>query len=217
MSLERIIDDVEEADVAVSAEAAKLRHTPIVRAVGTLSELADQPPMFALGSALLGAGLASGNRRLAECGGRVLASVALATAVKSVVKATVVRTRPSVLVEEGRYETGLMGPNEGPWNSFPSGHTANAVAAARSVARTYPRLNGVGHAVAAGIGLIQVPRAAHHPIDVLAGALVGYAAEAAVNGAWPKVAPVLAAAMDGLDRSEPVRDLRQAAGVAPRR
>lgn len=198
MSIQTVLEEVEEADVAVSTKAAELRHHPLTRAAGAVSELADQPPMFTIGAALLVAGLVARRPRLAEAGGRILASVGLATAVKSVVKATVVRTRPFMLVEQGRYETGLLGPNEGPFNSFPSGHTANAVAAARAVARAYPGLHGIGHAMAAGMGVIQVPRGAHHPLDVVAGALVGYAAEAVVDRAWPRAAPVLGATLEAL-------------------
>ena len=206
MSIASIAHEIEEVDVAVSVQAAELRRHPVTQAAGTVSELADQPPMFTLGTVLLGAGLLAGQPRLAEAGGRMLASVAVATAIKSAIKATVVRTRPNVLLDEGRYETGIWGPNEGPWNSFPSGHTANAVAAARSVARAYPQLHGIGHAVAAGMGLIQVPRGAHHPLDVLAGAVVGYASEAVVNRVWPQVAPLLEGVQDALHGPSPRPD-----------
>lgn len=198
MLAEDVIETVEEADLAVSMEAAKLRHHPVTEAAGLLSELADQPPMFTLSAALLAAGLIAGRPRLAEAGGRMLASVALATAAKAAIKASVVRTRPNVVLEEGRYESGLWGPNEGPMNSFPSGHTANAVAAARALARAYPRLHGIGHLTAAAFGVIQVPRATHHPLDVAAGALVGYASEAAVDRLWPRLAPALDATMEAL-------------------
>lgn len=178
---------IERADVAIAAQAGRLRHEPIVRAAGWASEVADQPPMIALSAAALALGLALGDRRLAGAGGRTLAAVTLATGVKSVIKALVVRTRPHKMLDDGRYQTGLMGPNEGPWNSFPSGHTANAVAAARAVGRAYPAARGPAAAAAAAVALIQVPRGAHYPIDVAAGALVGWAAEEAVERAALRV------------------------------
>lgn len=183
--LDSVLDSnvVERADVVVAATLGQWRDAPVVRAAGWASEVADQPPMFALSAATLALGLAAGDRRLAATGGRMLAAVALATGVKAAIKAVVARTRPHKALDEGRYEASLMGPNEGPWNSFPSGHTADAVAAARVVARAYPGGAGPAYAAAAAIAAIQVPRGAHYPIDVAAGAVVGWAAEEAVERA----------------------------------
>jgi membrane-associated phospholipid phosphatase len=152
--------------------------------------------MFALGALALASGIAAGQPRLAEAGGRLLVSVALATAIKSAVKRVVGRTRPYVLADEGRYETQLMGPVEKDWNSFPSGHTADAVAAARAVARVFPEARPYAYGAAAAIAAIQIPRCAHYPSDVTAGALVGLAAEAVADRAWPVAAPVLDAVME---------------------
>ena len=76
----------------------------------------------------------------------------------TVVKRVVVRTRSYVLAEEGRYETGWLGAIDGPHSSFPSGHTADAVAAARAIARVYPQARGPAYAAAAAVGAIQIPR-----------------------------------------------------------
>jgi membrane-associated phospholipid phosphatase len=180
-----VLHEIEHADVALSVEAARLREHPATRVMGALSELADQPPTFAL-TALAGlAGLALGRPRLAQGALRGFAAAAVATAAKSAIKATVVRTRPYVLLDEGRYQTGLSGEGTdgGPWHSFPSGHTANAVAVARAGARAAPE-QAVPLALAAlAVGVVQVPRGAHHALDVAAGALVGWLAEAAVNAA----------------------------------
>jgi membrane-associated phospholipid phosphatase len=46
----------------------------------------------------------------------------------------------------------------------------------------YPQARTVAYGAAAAIALVQIPRGAHYPTDVAAGALVGVAAEAAVNG-----------------------------------
>jgi membrane-associated phospholipid phosphatase len=198
MTASSLLHDLERADVEAAAKAGGHRHHPLVRAAGLVGKGADQPPMFALGATVLGAGLAAGRRDLAEAGGRMLIALALGTAVKAAVKASVVRTRPNVLWDEGRYETGVWGPNEGPWNSFPSGHTANAVAVARAVGRVAPEARPALWAVAAAVGAVQVPRGAHHPLDVAAGALVGLAAEAVADQAWPWVAPGLGAVLEVL-------------------
>jgi membrane-associated phospholipid phosphatase len=179
-----IIETVEEADLSVAAQAAEVRHYPLTQALGNLSEVADQPPMLSLGALALAGGLVTGQGRLAEAGGRLFASVALATAIKTVVKRVVVRTRPHVLADGGQYETGLLGAVDGPHSSFPSGHTADAVAAARAVSRVYPQAKLPAYTVAVAVGIAQVPRCAHYPSDVAAGALVGVAAEALVDQFW---------------------------------
>jgi len=61
--------------------------------------------------------------------------------------------------------------------SFPSGHTAGALAVARAFSRDYPRYTKPLLAAAAVVGALQVPRRAHYPGDVLAGAVAGAVAE----------------------------------------
>jgi len=174
---------LEQADVALGERLGGERHHPVVRALGQASELADQPQLFALCAGILAWGLLAGEPRRAEAGGRMLASFLLATAVKGLVKRLVARTRPHLLLDEGRYEVEPMGPNEGPWNSFPSGHTAGSVAAARALVRCYPGARWPAYAAAGAVGLVQVPRGAHYPVDVAAGLLVGLGSEALVNEA----------------------------------
>jgi len=149
MSVQSIVETVEKADLVVAEQAAEVRHHPVTWALGHLSEVADQPPMLTLGAVVLAGGLLTGQQRVAGTGGRLLASVALAIAIKTVVKRVVVRTRPHVLADGGRHETGLLGATDGPHSSFPSGHTADAVAAARAVVRVYPEAQVSAYAGAA--------------------------------------------------------------------
>jgi membrane-associated phospholipid phosphatase len=196
MSMTDAIETVEQADLAVAKAAAPLQHHPVTQALGQASEIADQPPMFALGALMLAGGVVAGQPRATEAGLRLLASVGLATAIKSAVKQVVARTRPYVLANEGRYEAKLLGPVEKDWNSFPSGHTADAVAAARAVARVFPQARAPLYGAAAMVAAIQIPRCAHYPSDIAAGALVGLAAEALADA-------ILEA---GARRAEPVVD-----------
>lgn len=196
MTLSSLFHDIERADVQAAAKAGEQRHNPLVEGVGRLAKGADQPPMFRLGLAVLGVGIALRRRDVAEAGGRMLLALSLTTAVKAAIKASVVRTRPNMLWDEGRYETGVWGPNESPLNSFPSGHTANAVTVAQAVGRVAPGWRPSLWTVAVMAGGVQVPRGAHHPIDVAAGALVGLGAEAVANRAWPLAAPVLDAVLE---------------------
>jgi membrane-associated phospholipid phosphatase len=118
------------------------------------------------------------------------ASVALATLLKGTIKQALSRTRPNVLLDQGRYRVEPLGPDAGPWHSFPSGHTAGSVALARAAARCWPGAWWPAYAGAAAVGIVQVPRGAHYPSDVLAGLVIGVAAEIVVHRLLPSMAAV---------------------------
>jgi hypothetical protein len=86
--------------------------------------------------------------------------------------------RPKLLLDQGRYEVEPFGPDDGDWHSFPSGHTAGSVAVARALAGVYPEARLAAYSGAAAVALVQIPRGAHYPLDVAAGALVGVVADA---------------------------------------
>lgn len=175
---------IEQADVAIAREAGRYRKHPVVRTMGAISELADQPPLIAICAATLGAGLLTRRPRLALAGARMLSAHLAATAVKTVIKRQVDRTRPKLLVDENRYERGSGERYEGDYNSFPSGHTAGAVAVARAVTRTYPNAAPAAGLLAAMVALVQIPRCAHYLSDITAGAAIGWAAEAITERAF---------------------------------
>ncbi|HEY8566661.1 MAG TPA: phosphatase PAP2 family protein [Beijerinckiaceae bacterium] len=176
---------VERADVDIAARLARHRHHPGVRLVGRLSEVGDQPPLAALSCGVMAYGLVAGNGRATRAGVAMLGSLLAAILVKTVLKRSLSRTRPHVLLEEGQYEVRPFGPNKGSWQSFPSGHTAGSVACARAFARFYPDLRAPAYASAAFIGLAQVPRGAHYPLDVAVGVGIGLAAERLVHAVMP--------------------------------
>lgn len=172
---------IERADIGISEGAAAFRDAPPVRLLGAFGELGDQPPMIAWSLATLIGGLSAGDPRLARAGVRMLAAHALATGVKALVKRAVDRTRPALLVDEGRYQVGPGTHDDGPHSSFPSGHTAGAVAVARAWARAYPAQTGPAYAAAATVALVQLPRCTHYLSDIAVGAAIGWAAEAAAG------------------------------------
>jgi undecaprenyl-diphosphatase len=59
--------------------------------------------------------------------------------------------------------------------SFPSGHTAAAVAFASGVGRVMPAAGAPLHVLAAAVGYSRVHTGVHYPGDVVAGALIGAA------------------------------------------
>src|SRR4051812_41705919 len=118
----------EAADIAVAERLARGRRHGAVQAAGTLSEVGDQPPLLTLSGAVLALGLVTGNAETTRAGARMLGAVLVATGIKSVLKHLLSRTRPYVLLDEGRYAVQAFGSDEGAWQSFPSGHTAGSVA-----------------------------------------------------------------------------------------
>ena len=172
------VTSIERLDVALAVRLARHRHHPAMRLAHIVNEAGDQPPLLALSGAMLAYGLLSGNRRAARAGRRMLVSMLVSIVIKTVLKAAFSRTRPNVLMDEGRYEMRLFGPNEGPWQSFPSGHVAGSVALARALTRFYPQARGPAYGAAAAVALVQVPRGTHYPLDVLAGVAVGLVSDA---------------------------------------
>jgi len=155
-----------------------------VPAVDLASKLGDQPELRMLASGVIAAGVALESDRLVRAGARMMIAHEAATAVKSVLKHNVDRTRPRSANrrEEKKPRKGDSRAKE--LSSFPSGHSAGAVAVARAFSREYPEY-GVAALGAAGlIAALQVPRSAHYLSDVVAGLAIGIAAEAAVNVLW---------------------------------
>ena len=175
--------EIEEAEIRIAEKLGEYRHNGAVRAIGAFSEIADQAPSFVICGAVLGVGLLSGRTQLAAAGTRMLASVVVAAGMKRVVKRMVFRTRPHVLIKQGRYHFQPVGPEGGDNHSFPSGHTAGAVAAARGLARVFPGTSTGAYAAAVVIAGVQIPRAKHYPLDLAAGAIVGLLSEFLVHRA----------------------------------
>ncbi len=175
-----------DADIDVGhGVAAVLHRHPVVRAAGALSEVADQPPMVAINLTTIAAGLIAQDRRLTRTGVRMLAAHGLATLVKAAIKHRIDRARPNEFSDRDDHRPTPGDRDEGPQNSFPSGHTAGAIAVARAVAREYPGAAVPVRGAAAAIAAIQVPRGTHFPIDVAVGAVIGWAAEAIVAQVIP--------------------------------
>ena len=109
----------------------------------------------------------------------------IATAAKNFVKHRVDRTRPRSARGRDGHKPQLGRSEAKEETSFPSGHSAGALAVALAFAREYPDYRGPALAGAGMIALGQIPRCAHYPTDVAAGLALGWAAEAAVGAVWP--------------------------------
>jgi membrane-associated phospholipid phosphatase len=172
------VSDLEKADIKLGKKIAKHRHHPIAKAAGKAGKLGDQGPLYALCFGVLVVGVACRDRRLTDTGLSMLAAVAVADVAKRIVKNLVRRTRPKALLEEGDYEADAGGSDSKKEQSFPSGHTACTVAAARALARNVPEASAPAAVAAVALGLSRVAKGDHWPLDVAAGAVIGLTAEA---------------------------------------
>ena len=158
---------LEKSDRAATHVLNDDRDTWPVRLAGAVSEIGDQPQMRLLCAATVVIGLVRRDARLAKTGLRMLAAHTLATWGKGAVKAVVDRTRPDSEGEGYRFGPGDSDAHA--QNSFPSGHSAGAVAVAHAFGRAYPEHAGKALGAAAAIAAVQIPRGTHFIGDVLAG------------------------------------------------
>lgn len=181
----RITERIEAVDIALAKALAPLGHSSVGGAICQVGKLADQPPMR-IGFALTAvAGLARGDGTLVRTGLRMAAAHTLATIAKNAIKKRIDRTRPELLIDEGEYRAEPGDSEAHDVTSFPSGHTAGAVAAALAVGREYPAQRGASLGVAAVLAAMQLPKQAHYLSDIAAGALIGWASETLVAALWP--------------------------------
>lgn len=141
-----------------------------------VAKATDEPPLLALAVGTLVLGTVLRKPAMARTGTRMLASHLLATGMKTALKASVDRTRPNV-EDGGEHLAKGSGTGDTDRNAFPSGHTAGAMAVARSVAHDVPAVAVPVQLAAGAAGAAQVPRGAHHVTDVAAGAAIGWLSE----------------------------------------
>lgn len=172
-------------DQGIHDLAEPYRDRPIMRVVGECGKLGDQPPMLLLSSAVLAGGMWAERPRVVAAGARMIAAHLLATAVKNLIKHRVDRSRPAPTDGEQAPEPTLGDNEDKAQTSFPSGHTAGAVAVARAFARAYPSHAGKALGAAGFIAVAQLTSRSHYLSDVLAGAAIGLGAEATLARVVP--------------------------------
>jgi membrane-associated phospholipid phosphatase len=196
--IERAAKSVEQVDRDVTLKAAEHRDRPAVKAVGFLAEIGDQPQLVATSIGTTVIGLIARRPDMIRGGVRMLAAHAAATFVKSAIKSSIDRTRPAKAIEDGkaRFEPGDSDDHE--QTSFPSGHTAGAVAVARAAARD---IDGAGAPAAVVTGMVaaaQPINGKHYLSDLVVGAAVGWIAEALVSAVFDRVAPIVEGQVDAV-------------------
>ena len=158
--------------------------TPVIKALDLFSKLGDQPELRSISGALIVAGILGRNVRLLRAGARMLIAHEAATLLKDRCKTEIDRTRPRSAKDrkDKKLKKGKHTAKEK--TSFPSGHSAGAIAAARAFSREFPEYGAAALGAAGVIAASQVPRCAHYPTDVAAGMAVGLAAEEVIDLAW---------------------------------
>lgn len=185
------------AEAAVSHRLARHRDEPVARVAGALAELGDQPQMILTALGTIGAGLATRRADLTRGGARMLAAHLTATAMKSAIKHRIDRSRPEHEMAGHAHTAQAGSSDEHELNSFPSGHTAGAVAAARAVSRDVEGAAVPATLVAGAIAATQPATGSHHLSDVIAGAMIGWLAEALVSAVFDRVEPIVERAITG--------------------
>ena len=171
-----------------SRELFKPYHsTAPVKALAWFGQSGDQLQLRVLSGGLLAIGLVRRDGRLIRAGARMLLSHELATLAKKAVKNRVDRLRPRSVRRGKDIKPGPGHSKATELNSFPSGHSAGAMAVASAFAAEYPEHRASALAAGGAVGLAQVPTTRHYPSDVVAGAAIGVATDAVVGLAWPAV------------------------------
>ena len=183
--LTRVAGTIAEADVQISDALGGHRDEPPVRVLSAIAKFGDQPELRLISVGMIAAGLLSGSGRVSRAGLRMLVAHEIATAAKDFAKKRIDRRRP-------RSANGRKQATPSPGNktakkdtSFPSGHSAGAVAVAQAFAREFPEYRVPALAAAGLVAFGQVPKEAHYPSDILAGSAIGAASEAALAALWP--------------------------------
>ena len=195
-TVKKAVKAVAKADHKATHKAAKHRDAPLIKATGVLAELGDQPQMIAtsVGTAVIG--LATKRPDLVRGGLRMLAAHLAATAMKSAIKHSVDRARPEKAIADGKPTFARGHSDDHDLNSFPSGHTAGAVAVARAVSRDVDGAATPAALIAGAIAAAQPANGNHYLSDLVVGAAVGLVAEALVSAVFDRVSARPIAAPD---------------------
>jgi membrane-associated phospholipid phosphatase len=177
---ERLLD----FDGAAREVFAGVEDSAVAGPLHLFSKLGDQPELRTISGALVIAGSFGGSDRLVRAGTRMIIAHELATFAKDLIKTDIDRKRPRSAKKRDEKKPRPGNHQSKEITSFPSGHSAGAIAAARAFSREFPEYGAAAITAATLVAASQVPRRAHYPTDVAAGLALGLAAEKLVDIAW---------------------------------
>ncbi|MFC8099875.1 phosphatase PAP2 family protein [Streptomyces sp. NPDC057363] len=176
-TLSGVLGDLRAVDGALYAAVAATSTPTLDRALRRLSHAADRSKV-SLGIAAVLAVSGARPRRAALAG---VGAVAVASASSNLLgKRLVRRARPDREAARVTVDRYVPMPASA---SFPSGHTASAVAFATAVGVVLPAAAVPLGALASAVGYSRVHTGVHYPGDVAAGAVLGIASAAAALAA----------------------------------
>lgn len=160
--------EVERLDVALYAAVAGTPTPTLDRGMRRLSKAADKSKLWVGMAAMLALTGGTRGRRAAVSG---LASVAATSAIVNIaVKPIGRRRRP----DRASYEVPIARQVPMPAStSFPSGHSASAMAFATGVGQVFPAAGVPLHALAGLVAYSRVHTGVHYPGDVIVGTMIG--------------------------------------------
>jgi diacylglycerol kinase family enzyme/membrane-associated phospholipid phosphatase len=170
---------VRRADIALYRRVARTRIPVLGRVLPRLSSAANHSVLWMAIAGLLGAAGGRFGRRAALRG---MLSVGISSFLTNVpFKLLTGRTRPDIrVVPEAR-----LLPHVPTSTSFPSGHSASALAFATGASLEDPRLRVPLGALGGAVAFSRVYTGVHYPGDVIAGSAIGFALGRATTRLWP--------------------------------
>ena len=177
---DQIAEAVSTADMRAADTIGSYRDKLPVRAWSLVAKLGDQPELRLISGGVILSGLLLGRGRLFRAGIRMLLAHEVATSAKDMIKKRIDRTRPHSASDRRQAKPSPGRKTAKKHTSFPSGHSAGAVAMAQAFAREFPQHRAPALAAAGVVAIGQIPKRAHYPTDVAAGVVLGVAAEALV-------------------------------------
>lgn len=173
---------VRRADIALYRRVARTRIPVLGRALPKLSTAANHSVLWMVIAGLLATVGGRFGRRAALRG---MLSVGISSFLTNVpFKLLTGRTRPDIrVVPEAR-----LLPHVPTSTSFPSGHSASALAFATGAALEDRRLRVPLGALAGAVALSRVYTGVHYPGDVIAGSAIGFVLGRATTRLWPLAA-----------------------------
>lgn len=163
-----LLTDVREVDRVMTQRAASRVPAGVARVLSAVEESAEGTKLWCAAAAVM---VWRGGRRGRRAGAAGLAALVVAQlASNGLGKQLADRPRPPA--EWIPHDEVEDRPDS---SSFPSGHTAAAVAFTAAVAPSWPVAGAVCAVPAALVGVERVQSGAHYPSDVAAGAVIGLA------------------------------------------
>ena len=163
-----LLAEAEQIDDAVYGAIAATSTPLLDTSMRRLSRAADHSKLSLTASAVLAVDGGPRGRRAAGSG--LVAVAATSAFVNLIVKPISGRRRPDREAEAVPPGRQVKMPGS---RSFPSGHTAAAVAFASAAGRIAPAAGIPLHSLAVLVGYSRVHTGVHYPSDVIAGALIG--------------------------------------------